>query len=85
MRKERQCIARAMANIETDGTIDKDVVIASLREEFSAEKAEEVFALALGNGIFDLQGDSYVIPIPSMRRWFIANYFIKRDRPNTHS
>ena len=76
MRKERQCIARAMANIETDGTIDKDVVIASLREEFSAEKAEEVFALALGNGVFDLQDDSYVIPIPSMRRWFIDNYFI---------
>ena len=85
MRKERQCIARAMANVETDGTIDKDGVIASLREVCSAEKAEEVFAMALGNGIFDLQGDSYVIPIPSMRRWFIANYFIERDRPDTHS
>ena len=84
MRNERQCIARAMTNVETDGTIDKDTVIASLREEFSAEKAEEVFALALGNGIFDLQGDSYVIPIPSMRRWFIANYFIERD-PSTPS
>ncbi len=83
MRKERQCLARAMANkVETDGTIDKDVVIASLREEFSAEKAEEVFALALGNGIFDLQDDSYVIPIPSMRRWFIDNYFIERDPPH---
>ena len=82
MRNERQCIARAMTNVATDGTIDKDTVIASLREEFSAEKAEEVFALALGNGIFDLQGDSYVIPIPSMRRWFIANYYIERDPPD---
>ena len=81
MKKERQCLARAMVNVETDGTIDKDVIIASLREEFSAEKAEEVFALALGNGIFDLQGDSYVIPIPSMRRWFIDDYLIERDPP----
>ncbi len=82
MRKERQCLARAMANVETDGTIDKDMVITTLREVCSAEKAEEVFALALGNGIFDLQDDSYVIPIPSMRRWFIANYFIERDPPD---
>ena len=82
MRKERQCLARAMANVETDGTIDKDVVIASLRDVFSEEKSEDVFALALGNGIFDLQGDSYVIPIPSMRRWFIDNYFIERDPPD---
>ncbi len=81
MRKERQCLAIAMVNVETDGTIDKDVIIASLREKFSAEKAEEVFALALGNGIFDLQGDRYVIPIPAMRRWFIDNYFIERDPP----
>ncbi len=85
MRRERQCIVRAMANVETDGTIYKDMVIASLQEEFSAEKTEEVFALALGNGIFDLQGDSYVILIPSMRRWFIDNYFIQRDPPNTLS
>ena len=81
-KKERQCIARAVANIEADGVIDKDMVIASLREEFSAEKAEEVFALALRKGIFDLHGDSYVMPIPSMRRWFIDNYFIERDPPN---
>ena len=83
VRKERQCIARAMANIEMDGTIDKDIVIASLREVCSEEKAEEVFALALSNGVFDLQGDSYVIPIPSMRRWFMVNYFVERDLP-TH-
>ena len=75
-KKERQCIARAMANVETDGVIDKDMVIESLREAFSAEKAEDVFALALRKGIFDLHGDSYVMPIPSMRRWFIDNYFI---------
>ena len=81
MRKERQCLARAMANVEADGTIDKDMVITTLREVCSEEKAEEVFALALSNGVFDLQGDSYVIPIPSMRRWFIANYYTERDPP----
>ncbi len=77
VRKERQCIARAMANVEADGTIDKDIVITTLREVCSEEKAEAVFSLALSNGVFDLQGDSYVIPIPSMRRWFVANYFIE--------
>ena len=82
MRKERQCLARAMANVEADGTIDKDMVITTLREVCSEEKAEEVFALALSNGVFDLQGDSYVIPIPSLRRWFIANYYIERDPPD---
>ncbi len=82
MRKERQCLARAMANAEADGTIDKDMVITTLREVCSAEKAEEVFSLALSNGVFDLQGDSYVIPIPSMRRWFIDNYYTKRDPPD---
>ncbi len=81
MRKERQCLARAMANVEADGTIDKDMVITTLREVCSEEKAESVFSLALSNGVFDLQGDSYVIPIPSMRRWFIANYYIERDPP----
>ena len=75
-KKERQCIARAVANIEVDGTIDKDLVLASLRKEFSEEKAEAVFALALRKGTFDLHGDSYVIPISSMRTWFIDNYFI---------
>ncbi len=82
VKKERQCLARAMANVEADGTIDKDMVITTLREVCSAEKAEEVFALALSNGVFDLQRDSYVVPIPSMRRWFIANYYIERDPPN---
>ena len=71
-----------MANVEADGDIDKDMVIEHIREEFSEGKAEEIFALALGNGVFDVRGDSYVMPIPSMRRWFIDNYFIERDPPH---
>ena len=82
LKKERQCIARAVANVETDGKIDKDMVIASLRDVFSEDKAEEVFVFALRKGIFDLQGDSYVMPIPSMRDWFMDNYFIERDPPH---
>ncbi len=53
MRKERQCIARAMTNVEADGTIDKDTVIASLREEFSAEKAEG--GIRLSSGEWDIR------------------------------
>ena len=82
LKKERQCIARAVANVEADGKINKDTVIASLRDVFSEDKAEEVFVFALRKGIFDLQGNSYVMPIPSMRDWFMDNYFIERDPPH---
>ena len=73
-KKERQCIARAVAGMEPDGNLDKDTIITSLRKEFSKDEAEGIFKRALHKGVLDARGDSYVIPIPSMHDWLVSNY-----------
>ena len=73
-KKERQCIARAVAGMEPDGNLDKDTIITSLRKEFSKDEAEVIFKRALHKGVLDARGDSYVIPIPSMHDWLVSNY-----------
>ncbi len=73
-KKERQCIASAVAGTEPDGNLDKDTIITSLRKEFSKDEAEVIFKRALHKGVLDARGDSYVIPIPSMHDWLVSNY-----------
>ena len=79
-KKERQCIARAVAGMEPSENIDKDTIITSLRKEFSEDEAEVIFRRALHKGVLDARGDSYVIPIPSMHNWLVSNYALELKR-----
>ncbi len=80
-KKARQCIARAAVQLDADGHIDEDVLMAFLLEKFREDEAREIFTHALHKGVLDMQDGELVIPIPSMRDWFLENYLIERETP----
>lgn len=57
----------------------------SLLQDAGNQEASDLFKLALQNGVFDNRNGRYAIPIPSMFDWFIDNYFIERNPPDTLS
>ncbi len=77
----RMAIARAFASAHEDQTQTRKEIITSLLQVAGKQDALEIFELALHNGVLDHRNGRYVILLPSMRRWFIDNYFIKRDPP----
>ncbi len=79
-KKERQCIARAVAGMESGGNLDKGMIITSLRKEFCKDEAEVIFKRALHKGVLDARGDSFVILIPSMHDWLVSNYALELKR-----
>ena len=78
----RMAIARAFVSVREDQTQSRKAIIESLVKAVGMQEADTVFRRALHNGVLDNRDGRYAIPIPSMRRWFIANYYIKRDPPD---
>ncbi len=78
----RMAIARAFVSARQDQTQTRKAIMESLVEAVGEQEADTVFKRALKNGVLDHQDGRYVIPILSMRRWFIDNYFIERDSPD---
>ncbi len=72
--QELRCIARAVADVKPGERIRKEDIVDSLLHEFSRDKVEEVFTLALHKGMLDKWKNDYVIPIPSMHEWLISSY-----------
>ena len=72
----RTAIARAFASAHEDQTQTRKAIMESLVKAVGKQEADTVFKRALKNGVLDHRNGRYVIPIPSMRRWFIDNYFI---------
>ncbi len=79
----RTAIARAFASARKDQTQTRKAIMASLLQDVEKQEASEIFELALDNGVIDNRNGRYAIPIPSMFDWFINNYFIDRDPPDT--
>ena len=78
----RMAIARAFVSTRQDQTQSRKAIMESLVKAVGEQEADTVFKRALKNGVLDHRDGRYVIPIPSMRRWFIVNYFIERDPPD---
>ena len=72
----RMAIASAFASAHEDQTQTRKAIMESLVKVIGKQEADTVFRRALHNGVLDNRDGRYVIPIPSMRRWFIDNYFI---------
>ena len=77
----RAAIAEAFVSVREDQTQSKKAIMESLVKAVGEQEAGTVFKHALRKGVLDHRNGRYVIPIPSMRRWFIANYYIERDPP----
>ncbi len=73
-REQLHCIARVLAFAPSRASVAKMDIMASLRMEFSEDKAEEIFTLALHKGILDVRDNLYVVPIPSMHNWLVDNF-----------
>ncbi len=73
-REQLHCIARVLAFSPSGTSVAKMDIMASLRMEFSEDKAEEIFTLALYKGILDMRDNLYVVPIPSMHDWLVDNF-----------
>ncbi len=78
----RMAIAEAFVSAREDQTQSRKAIMESLVKAVGMQEADTVFRRALHNGVLDHRDGRYAIPIPSMRRWFIANYYIKRDPPD---
>ena len=72
----RAAIAEAFANVREDQTQTRKAIMEPLVKAVGKEQADTVFKRALRKGVLDHRNGRYAIPIPSMRRWFIDNYFI---------
>ncbi len=81
----RAAIAEAFVSARQDQTQSKKAIMESLVKAVGEQEADTVFKRALRKGVLDHRNGRYVIPIPSMRHWFIANYYIKRDPPTPHT
>ena len=81
----RMAIARAFAGAREDQAQTRKAIMASLLQDAGNQEASDIFKLALQNGVFDNRNGCYAIPIPSMFDWFIDNYFIERNPPDTLS
>ncbi len=77
-REQLHCIARVIACAPSGTSVAKMDIMASLRMEFSEDKAGEIFTLALHKGILDMRGNLYVVPIPSMHNWLVDNFACHR-------
>ena len=77
----RMAIAEAFVSVREDQTQSRKAIMESLVKAVGKQEADTVFKRALKNGVLDHRDGRYVIPIPSMRLWFIANYYIDRDPP----
>ena len=77
----RAAIAEAFVSVRKDQTQSKKAIMESLVKAVGKHEADTVFKRALRKGVLDHRNGRYVIPIPSMRRWFIDNYYIERDPP----
>ena len=75
----RMAIAEAFASAREDQTQTRKAIMESLAKAVGKPEADTVFKRALNNGVLDHRDGRYVIPIPSMRRWFIDNYYTERD------
>ena len=78
----RMAIAEAFVSAREDQTQSRKAIMESLVKAVGKQEADTVFKRALHNGVLDHRDGRYAIPIPSMRRWFIANYYIERDPPD---
>ncbi len=81
----RMAIARAFAGAHEDQTQTRKAIMASLLQDAGNQEASDIFELALQNGVLDNRNGRYAIPIPSMLDWFIDNYFIEPNPPDTLS
>ncbi len=79
----RTAIARAFASARKDQTQIRKAIMESLVQAVGKQEAASAFKHALTNGVLDNRNGRYAIPIPSMFDWFIDNYFIQRDPPDT--
>lgn len=77
--EHRTCIARAFASVREDYTQTRTAIMAFLVHDFGQSEAEFIFKRALHKGILDDLGGHLVIPIPSMRDWFLDNYGPDRE------
>ncbi len=75
----RMAIAEAFASAREDQTQTRKAIMESLAKAVGKPEADTVFKRALNNGVLDHRDGRYVIPIPSMRRCFIDNYYTERD------
>ncbi len=73
----RAAIAQAFVNVRGDHTQTRAAIMECLLQT-GAEKSEAaaVFNHALQKGVLDHRNGRYIIPIPSMRVWFLDNYLI---------
>ncbi len=81
----RAAIAEAFASAHEDQTQTRKAIMEPLVKAVGKQQADTVFKRALRKGVLDHRNGRYAIPIPSMRRWFIDNYFIERDPPGQSS
>ena len=72
--EERQSIARPFRNIPPGEGITLGEIMASLTQEYSEGKSEEIFRRALAKGIIDARSGRYAVPIPSMQDWLVSRY-----------
>ena len=72
--EERQSIARPFRNIPPGEGITLGEIMASLTQEYSEGKSEEIFRRALAKGIIDARSGRYAVPIPSMHDWLVSRY-----------
>ena len=77
----RAAIAEAFVSAREDQTQSRKAIMESLVKAVGKQEADTVFKRALRKGVLDHRNGRYVIPIPSMCRWFIDNYFIERNPP----
>ena len=75
----RMAIAEAFASAREDQTQTRKAIIEPLVKVVGKQEADTAFKRALRKGVLDHRDGRYAIPIPSMRRWFIDNYYIERD------
>ncbi len=80
--EHRAAIAKAFVDVREDSTKTYSVIMGSLIQDFGKRKAASIFERALDKGVLDNRAGRFCIPVPSMRDWFLDNYFIKRNPPD---
>ncbi len=81
----RAAIAEAFANVREDQTQTRKAIMEPLVKAVGKPEADTAFKRALRKGVLDHRDGRYAIPIPSMRRWFIDNYFVEQNPPGQSS
>lgn len=73
-RKQRQSLARLIANVPLGEGLDEENILESLTKEYGPDKAGKLFGDAQHSGILHKHAGIYTVPIPSMRDWLVDNY-----------